>query len=207
MVAAIVFWPAGLGLLRQGLQPLPWPQRLLALALGLMLVEQAHMARVDVRRVLTVWQTLETEPPIEAPSLTRFSAILALTLIGELGGFYLAAAGWLGLGMVTILLSLLGFNLSANGRFVGETFQPAGPRSRLDVLAMDLLALGLAMLWMLNWGRLGVASLLLGVTVIYGLAKVYAYLTGRASLAERPASAVHVPNAAQQHPQSTQQNR
>jgi hypothetical protein len=132
---------------------------------------------------------------------------LALTLIGELGGFYLAAAGWLGLGMVTILVSLLGFNLVANGRFTGETFQPAGPRSRLDVIAIDLLALGLAVLWMLNWGRLGVASLLLGVTVIYAMAKVYAYLTGRASLADRPASAVHIPNTAQQHPQSTQQNR
>lgn len=210
---ALCFWPAGLGLLSQGLQPLPWPQRLLALALGLMLMEQSHMARVDVRQVLMARQSVQT------PQLTRFMTVLAATILGELMGFYLAAGGWLGRGMITILLSLLGFNLFANGRFEGSTFQPAGPRTRLGVITIDLIALGLALLWVLDWGRLAVASLLLTVTLTYGVAKVYAYATGRSSLASpsspdptayaprRDRLAVHIPDAAQQHPQPAQQNR
>ena len=200
MLVALCFLPAGLGLWSQGFQPLPLPNRLLALALGLMLLEQAHMARVDVRQVITAGRVGTT------PRLARFTAVLAATILGELGGFYLAAAGWLGLGMVTILISLLIFNLLANGRFEGNTFQPAGPRTRLDVIAIDLLALGLVLLWMLDWGRMAVASLLLGVTLAYGAAKIYAYAT-RARLPEPPASPIHIPHTAQQHPQPAQQNR
>lgn len=199
ILVAFCFLPAGLGLWSQGLQPLPWPNRLLALALGLMLLEQAHMARVDGQRVLTAGRSGAT------PRLARFTAVLGATIIGELCGFYLAAAGWLGLGMVTILVSLLSFNLLANGRFEDHTFHPAGPRSRLDVIAIDLLALGLVLLWMLDWGRMAVASVLLGVTLVYGAAKLYAYATARRP--ERPASTVHIPHAAQQHPQPAQQNR
>lgn len=205
---ALCFLPAGLGLWSQGLQPLPLPSRLLALALGLMLLEQAHMARVDVKQVLTA-RRLESTPRLE-----RFTAVLVATILGELGGFYLAAAGWLGLGMMTILVSLLGFNLFVNGRFEGQAFHPSGPRHRLDVIAIDLVALGLALLWLLDWGRMAVASLLLGVTLAYGVAKLYAYATARVSLSELPrtplpptASAVHIAHAAQQHPQPAQQNR
>ncbi|QQE63436.1 hypothetical protein GFS31_01010 [Leptolyngbya sp. BL0902] len=210
---ALCFWPAGLGLLSQGLQPVPLPQRLLALALGLMLMEQSHMARVDVQQALAAWKFAPT------PQLTRFMTVLAVTILGELMGFYLAAGGWLGLGMITILLSLLGFNLFANGRFEGYMFQPAGPRSRLGVIAIDLVALGLALLWVVGWGRLAVAGVLLTVSLAYGVAKAYAYATGRSSLAQptspAPAAyasrgealAIHIPNAAQQHPQPAQQNR
>lgn len=205
MVVALCFLPAGVGLWSQGLQPLPLPHRLLALALGLMLMEQAHMARVDVQRVLTVRRLGSTS------RLAWFTAVLAVTILGELGGFYLAAAGALGLGMMTILVSLLGFNLFANGRFEGPIFHPAGPRTRLDVIAMDLVTLGLALLWMLDWGRMVVASLLLGVTLTYGAVKVYTYLTtyatARLGPSEPPASTVHIPHTAQQHPQPAQQNR
>lgn len=203
MAVALCFLPASLGLLNQGIQPLPLPQRLLAVALGLMLLEQAHMARVDVQRVLAARHRGTT------PELRRFTAVLAVTIIGEICGFYRAAAGDLGLGMVLILVSLLGFNLLANGRFDGEVFQPAGPRHRLGVILVDLVALGLALLWWQNWGQLGISSLLLGTTLAYGMAKIYAYATGRASLSESSPtpSAVHVAYAAQQHPQPTQQNR
>jgi hypothetical protein len=203
MAVALSFLPASLGLLNQGMQPLPLPQRLLAVALGLMLLEQAHMAKVDVQRVLAVRQLGTTR------RLQRFTAILATTIVGEMVGFYLAAAGNLGLGMVLILVSLLGFNLLANGRFDGEVFQPAGPRHRLGVILVDCAALFLALLWWQNWGQLGISSLLLGTTLAYGMAKIYAYATGRASLAESSPtpSAIHVAYAAQQHPQPTQQNR
>lgn len=198
---AICFLPAGFGLLIQGLQPLPWPQRLLALALGMMLLEQAHMARVDVQRLLAV------RSRASIPRLTRFATVLTLTILGELAGFYLAAAGGLGWGMVIILVSLLGFNLLANGHFEDGEFQPSGPRRRWAVIAMDGLALGLALLWLAAVGRLVVAGVLLGVALAYGAAKIYAYATERVSLAEHPHSAVHIPHAAQQHPQPAQQNR
>lgn len=203
MAVGLCFLPAALGLLSQGIAPLPLPQRLLALALGLMLLEQAHMARVDVQRVLAARHLGTT------PRLRRFTAVLALTIVGEICGFYLAAAGDPGFGMVLILLSLLGFNLGANGRFDGEVFQPAGPRHRLGVIAVDLVALGLALLWWQNLGRLIIASLLLAITLAYGVVKLYAYVTGRASLSERPpsTSAIHIAYATQQHPQPTQQNR
>ena len=200
---AICFLPAGLGLLSQGLQPLPLAQRWLALALGLMLMEQAHMARVDVQR----WLAVRSLGP--TPRLNRFATVLTLTILGELAGFYLAAAGWLGWGMVTILVSLLGFNLLANGHFQDEGFQASGPRARWVVIGIDGIALGLALLWLASVGRLVVASGLLGVSLVYGVAKLYAYATNRVSLAERPpaASAVHIPYATQQHPQPAQQNR
>ena len=198
-VVGACFLPAGLGLLHQVGQPLPLPQRLLALALLLMLFEQAHMARVDLRQVAGARQQGYD------PRLRRFTHILWATIAGEWVGFYLTAAGYLGLGAVVIVSSLLGFNLTSQVRFEANTLKPVGIRDRLDVIVIDLLALGLGLLWMLDLARLWVASILFGLTLIYGVAKLAAYVT--VWLPRAFPSAIHIANSAQQHPQPSQQNR
>jgi hypothetical protein len=194
-VVAIGFIPAGLGLLNQVIQPQPLPQRLLALALLLIVGEQAHMARTDLRQVAAVRQQQQD------PRLPAFTRLLWATIAGELLGFYLAAAGFLGVGMVVIVGSVLGFNLAAQVRFEEHRLQPAGPSHRWSVLVIDTLALALGGLWFIPQAQLGVAGLLLTLALIYSGAKLITYT--RAGLA---ASAIHIPHATQQHPQPSQQN-
>jgi hypothetical protein len=106
-LAAVLFMPAAVGLLYQAVQPHPWPHRLLAIALLLAIFEQAHMARVDLRNVEVISQRLGD------PRLKPFSRIVIWTVVGQLVGFYGAAVGYLGWGMATIMLSVIGFNLTA----------------------------------------------------------------------------------------------
>ena len=200
---ASCFIPAVWGLCDQVLQPLPLPSRLLALALLLMLFEQAHMAKVDLDQVAAVRPTLTGQK-----ELTAFSRLLWVTIFGQLLGFYLAAVGYLGVGMLAIMASLLGFNLRANLRLQPSEAPPvqlAGPGTRLDVITIDLVALGLGLLWVRQMAQLWIAGLLLLLALGYAVAKLSAYAT---AWVKRPsASAVHVAYAAQQHPQPPQQNR
>ena len=109
-----LFGPAVLGL---GWQVWAQPElshRLLALGLLLTGIEQGRMAMVDLRQVAAVGQQVEDR------QLTRFYKILLLAIAGQLVGFYLAAAGWLGVGAGVMMMSIIGFNLAA-----GLQLQPA----------------------------------------------------------------------------------
>lgn len=197
--AAALFMPATVGLLYQAVQPHPWPDRLLALALMLMSLEQAHMARVDLRHGEIVGQRTRDL------RLGHFSRVVLLAIAGQVAGFSIAALGHLGWGMGLILVSLLGFNLAATIRLEPTSqkpIQPADWRSRLDVLALDAIALVLALLWIAQRAQGWVAGGLFAITVIYGGSKLVAYVT----TALRSGSAVHVAHAAQEHPQTSQQN-
>ncbi|MGF1517267.1 MAG: hypothetical protein ACFCVB_05610 [Nodosilinea sp.] len=210
-LAAALFMPAAAGLLYQVGQPYTWPHRLLALALLLMSFEQAHMARVDLRYV-----ELVTQRPRDLSGdlsgdlsrdlrLHRFGQVVMLAVLGQLLGFSVAAAGYLGWGMALILVSLLGFNLTATIRLEPSAAQPiqaAGWRSRLPVLILDAIALMLALLWIAQKFQAGVAGGLFAITLLYGASKLLAYLTA----ATRQKSLVHVAHAAQEHPQPPQQN-
>lgn len=196
--AAALFMPATVGLLYQAVQPHPWPYRLLALALMLMSLEQAHMARVDLRHGEIVGQRSRD------PRLGHFGRVVMLAIAGQVAGFSIAALGHLGWGMGLILLSLLGFNLAANIRLEPTSPRPiqaADWRSRLDVLALDAIALVLALLWIAQRAQGWVAGGLFAITVLYGGSKLVAYIT-----ALRSSSAIHVAHAAQEHPQTTHQN-
>ncbi|MBW4485306.1 MAG: hypothetical protein KME14_22450 [Tildeniella torsiva UHER 1998/13D] len=201
--AAALFMPAALGLLYQAVQPHPWPYRLLALALLVGIFEQAHMARVDLRHVQIVGQRLRD------PRLQSFGRVVAWTVAGQLLGFYGAAAGYLGSGMAVIMLSVIGFNLVATIRLEPTDLQPiqaAGWRSRLGVLALDAIALGLALLWIAQRFQGWVAGGLFAITTLYGISKLITYATAALRPGSAMSSAIHVAHAAQEHPQTSQQN-
>ncbi|MBD2234356.1 hypothetical protein [Phormidium tenue] len=196
--AAALFMPATVGLLYQAVQPHPWPNRLLALALMLMSLEQAHMARVDLRHRDLVGQRTRD------PRLGHFGRVVVLAIAGQVAGFSIAALGHLGWGMGLILVSLLGFNLAATIRLEPASPKPiqsAGWRSRLDVLGLDAIALVLAILWIAQRAQGWVAGGLFAITVLYGSSKLVAYVT-----ALRSDSTIHVAHATQEHPQTSQQN-
>ncbi|MBE9113730.1 hypothetical protein IQ273_30620 [Nodosilinea sp. LEGE 07298] len=197
--AAMLFMPAAMGLFYQAVQPHPWPHRVLALALALAIFEQAHMARVDLRNVEVVSQRLGDL------RLKQFDRIVVWTVVGQLVGFYGAAAGYLGSGMAVILLSVIGFNLAATLRLEPTGSQPiqsAGWRSRLDVLTLDAIALILACLWIAQRFQAWVAVGMFAITALYAASKLVTY----AKALGRQPSAVHIAHAAQEHPQAPQQN-
>ena len=159
-----LFGPAVLGL---GWQVWAQPElshRLLALGLLLTGIEQGRMAMVDLRQVAAVGQQVEDR------QLTRFYKILLLAIAGQLVGFYLAAAGWLGVGAGVMMMSIIGFNLAA-----GLQLQPAvSPplrtitlRERRGVLLADGLALALVGLWLAKVGRVWIGGGLLTIASSY----------------------------------------
>lgn len=195
-LAAGLFIPPGLGLVGQLALPHPLAHRILALALLLISVEQAHMAKVDVRHIALVHQR---QPDAR---LQPFARLVWLTIAGQLVGFYLAAAGTLGGGVLVILTSLLGFNLGASLSLNPTALEPviaSSWRDRLDVLAIDLVAMILGGLWIAGWGQLWVAGGLLTLVLLYGTGKLITY--GQAWAKAR--SAVHVADTAQQHHHSS----
>ncbi|MGF1570275.1 MAG: hypothetical protein ACFCVD_19755 [Nodosilinea sp.] len=177
-LAAALFLPAGLGLLAQVLQPHPLPHRILALALMLISVEQATMARVDLRQIALVERGLTLHAHGQDANLARFRRVVIATIGGELAGFYLAATGYLGGGVLVILTSLVGFNVAAGVRLdpaAAEPIQPAGMGSRLDVLAIDGVAMGLGILWIAHLARGWVAGGLLALVLVYAASKLMTY--------------------------------
>lgn len=198
-VVALSFAPAGLGLLHQGIYAPAWPHRLLALAMVLLLIEQAHMARVDLHRADRVASTYPSQA-------RRFGRVLGATIAVEWVGFSLAALGALGLGASVVVIALLGFNLASNISFEGDRLYLAGPRDRWDVILADLIGLGLMGLWQLPVAQPWVGSGALGLMGLYwginAIKKLNALTTSR----WRSSSAVHVAHTAQQHPQPSHQN-
>jgi hypothetical protein len=202
-LAAALFIPAAVGLLYQAAQPEPWPYRLLSISLMLMSLEQAHMARFDLRQVDLV------ERHQSDPRLQRFRRVVWLTIVGQVVGFSVTALGHLGWGMALILLSLVGFNLAAGIRLEpgsATPIQAAGWRSRFPVLVLDVITLVLALLWMAETAQPWVAGGVFTITMVYGSSKVLAYVTDALRSRAIGDSAIHVAHTAQEHPQPPQQN-
>lgn len=171
----VCFWPAGVGLGWQIWCSQSLSGSILALALLLGLLEQAHMAGIDLEKV----QTLERHPDYGRDRrLYRFAWVLITTLGVELLGFYLASFGYLGLGLLVIMTSLLGFNLAAGvhldlgGR---QAIAPAPWYSRWLVLMLDGLGLAMAWLWLAKQAHLGIAVGFLSLTLGYTLIKLIHY--------------------------------
>jgi hypothetical protein len=136
------------------------------LALGLVLagIEQGRMAMVDLRAVAAVGQQVEDR------RLVQFYQVLWLAIAGQLVGFYVAAAGWLGYGAGAIMISIIGFNLAAKVQLQPTTHPPLRSvtlRERLDVLLADALALALVGLWLGKIGRVWIGAGLLTITLTY----------------------------------------
>jgi hypothetical protein len=109
-----------------------------------------------------------------------------------------------------ILGSLIGFNLVAKIRLTPHGPTPvsaAGITTRLDVLMIDAIAVGLVLLWLTAAARLLAAAILLGLTLLYEVSKLVTYVSHGLHRQPQPASStVHVVNTTQEHPQAPQQN-
>jgi hypothetical protein len=201
-IATALFSPAILGLGIQTATAGGVSPKVLALALLLLGFEQAHMAGVDLRQVSLVQRR------VKDPRLQPFQWVVLGTIAGELVGFYLAAAGVLGGGMLVILISLIGFNLLASIQLAPQAPEPIIPcraENRFDVLALNGVAVGLALFWLQDptqpWPALGI----LAIVLTYIGSKLTTYLkTWRQVLASSPP---HIPDSTQQHPETCQQNQ
>ena len=197
-----VFFPASLGLGWQLWSCPLLPGSILALGLLLGLLEQAHMARVDLEKVKILGQHPDYG---RDPRLYRFARVLMVTLGGELLGFYLASFGYLGLGLVVIMLSLLAFNLVAGVELkVGDRqpIQTAPWHSRGLVLSLDGLGVGMGCLWLAGQAQLWVAIGFLSLTLVYSLTKLINYAVNDRQTGAK--STVEVADPSQQQPETRQ---
>ncbi len=198
----VCFFPAGLGLAWQLWSCPVLPGSILALGLLLGLLEQTHMARVDLEKVKTLGQ--HSDYGLD-PRLYRFAWVLMVTLGGELVGFYLASFGYLGVGLLVIMLSLLGFNLAVGVQLeIGDRqpIQAAPWHSRGLVLSLDGLGVAMGCLWLAGQAQLGIATGFLTLTLVYNLTKLINYgVNNRRTRAELT---VEVADPSQQQPEARQ---
>lgn len=199
VLAVILFIPVIAGLWLQVWEAATLLQRLMALTLLLLAPEQAYMARVDLQNIALIQRVRPDS------RLKPFRRLVWGTILGQLLGFYLAAMGWFGLGLLVLLAALIRFNVLAEIRLEpqGETLIiPSRIRDRWMVLALNGLAAVLGLMWLLNWGQLYVASGLLILVAGYGLIKLTMY--GRGWLQSRYPSLTHTAGTVDEHPQSGQ---
>lgn len=164
-----LFFPAVVGLGWQVWTQADLSHRLLALGLLLTGIEQGRMAMVDLQQVAAVGQQVNDR------RLVWFYKVLLLAIVGQLIGFYLAAAGWLGFGAGAIMISIIGFNCAAGLQLqpdVSPPLQAITLRERLGVLLADGLALALVLLWLKGVGRVWIGGGLLTIASTYVAVKL-----------------------------------
>lgn len=163
----LLFFPAGLGILAQVIGNHSWDQRLIAVGLLLLCIDQARMALLDLEQIAAARrQTAD-------PRLQTFRQITLTTIALELAGFYLATV-WLGWGILVVLLSQVWFNALAPIQIQGDTERPVQPRpwgDRIPVLIADGLGMGLVGLWMAQLAPPGIALVMGGLAIAYGSIK------------------------------------
>ena len=191
-IAAAFFLPAIAGLAIQVATSQAWPERFLALAMLVLAPEQAYMAGVDLRQIMFVQRRKQD---VRLKTLHR---LVWATIAGQLVGFYLAATGWLGWGMLAILCSLMMFNSLAAIRLDPANQTPIIRFrwiDRLNVLGLNLLASCLGILWLLNTIQIWAAGGILAIVSAYVISKLLAY--GRAWQQFDSASPTHAANTAE----------
>ena len=163
----LLFFPAALGLVIQGVGGQELTHQLLALALAVSCIEQARMAVVDLQQVKAVQQQIQDQ------RLTQFHQVTLGTIGLELVGYY-GAIGWLGWGTVLVLVSQLGFNLLAGIQLhsaLEAPIQPWGVRERLPVIIADVVGLILVGCWMANIAPLIMVTIVSSMFVVYAIVK------------------------------------
>lgn len=164
---ALLFLPACLGLLGLVLGDAALADKLLALGILLLCVDQARMAVVDLEQVAAV------KRQVADPRLQRFHQVTLTTIFVELCGFYGASIS-LGWGAIAILFSQIWFNLGAGIQLDPTAkipIQSWGVRDRLPVLIANIIGLALVSLWMLAIAPLWISGGLLGLLLLYGYGK------------------------------------
>lgn len=170
MIAPIIFllfFPASLLILGQAIAENELSHQLLAFVLLLFSLEQARMAVVDLESVA------EAKKQVQDSHLDKFSKVVISTIIIELLGFYISSFG-LGVGMIIVLLSQIGFNLFAGIKIELSTksiIQKTTISERFPELIADVLALILVGLWLLKIAPLAIATSLAAIAIAYGCVK------------------------------------
>lgn len=163
----LLFFPASLGLLSQIVGGNELSHQLLALGLLLLCADLARMALVDLKQIKQVKQQ------VQDARLDNFYWVTVSTIVLELLGFY-SSYIWLGWGAILVLLSQLWFNFLARIQLQPTEEKPIqswGVPERKFVLLADGVGVILVSLWLLQIAPLWMASVLLGMIVIYGWVK------------------------------------
>ncbi|MEM8543449.1 MAG: hypothetical protein AAGF66_05590 [Cyanobacteria bacterium P01_H01_bin.119] len=161
------FFPAGAGLLIQGLLAQTWDSRLIGLAAVVLCAEQGRMAAVDLNNITALRrQTVDVR-------LDRFQWVMISTIVVELVGFYVALV-WLGWGALIVLASQVWFHSLVKVELQPQKDPPYYGRAiaqRLPVLMADGIALMLIGLWMVRIMPLVAAIALFTIVALYGVVK------------------------------------
>jgi hypothetical protein len=164
-----LFFPAGVGLVWRLLTTPVLAYQLLAATLVLLLLEQAHMAAVDLHNIVRL-KSVTTDARLQV-----FGIITGLTIGLELVGFYLAYfhLGW---GTILVIVSQLFFNLAVPIQLLPEGEPPIvtqGVGERIPVLVANGVGVGVLGLWMVGKGAIAMAAILLGLVLVYGGVKYW----------------------------------
>ncbi|NEO87365.1 MAG: hypothetical protein F6J87_24370 [Spirulina sp. SIO3F2] len=162
-----LFFPACLILLGQVIWSPAIGDRLLALALLLLCIDQSRAGVLDLE------QTLLAQTQTPDPRLDRFYRVTICTIAVALVGFY---GAWisLGFGAVIIFCSQLGFHCTAGIRLEtaeGLTILPWGVKQRWLTLVANVIGVVLLGFWMQAIAPLWMASLILSMVLAYGVIK------------------------------------
>ncbi len=145
----LLFVPAIIGILRDAFLAQSLPEQLLSLALLLLCLDLARMAKVDLDNTATVSaQFLEAELPEDA-RLESFRKTVLSTIVLELLGFYgvLLSLQW---GGIVVIFSQLWFNLLAKVHLCPQKSSSVthlGLLGRLPVLLANAGGLSLLACW------------------------------------------------------------
>jgi hypothetical protein len=156
------------GLAWQLIQAPSLSEKILAIALLLLGLDQTRMAIVDCDHIQAV-RAIADQPTADRAALEQFNRITLSTIGLELIGFYVAltAIGW---GTIVVLASQIWFNLLARTK-PEPTQQPPiqtwGWRDRIVVLVADTIGIGLAALWIAALNPLVMAIALCLMVLIY----------------------------------------
>jgi hypothetical protein len=194
IIIFVLFFPACIGILKQGIWNTELTHQIIAIAMCLFCIEQGRMAIKDLQKIA------EAKKLVVDTRLDNFYIITVTTIIVELLGFYISSF-WLGWGSIIILLSQVWFNLLAAIKINTPSqisakknivlIEPWTISERLPVLVADVLGLVLVSIWMLSFSILRSASfwislVLCTMVVIYlGIklgSSISNYLRNRVSL-------------------------
>lgn len=166
----LLFLPATVGLMSQVLRLSTWDQRLLVLGFGLLSLDQARMALVDLGNIRQVKQALVNP----APALQSFTVLTWMTIVWEVLGFYWGIFQ-LGTGILLVLSSQVWFNALASIRLIPApepVIEVRAWQEKIPVLLADALGMALMGLWLHHIAPLTIVVGLWAIALVYGGVKL-----------------------------------
>jgi len=154
-----------------------WDQRLLVLGFGLLSLDQARMALVDLGHIRQVKQALI----VSSPALQSFAILTWTTIVWEVLGFYWGILQ-LGTGILLVLSSQVWFNALASIRLIlvpEPTIEIRAWQEKIPVLLADALGIALMGLWLHHIAPLTIVVSLWAIALVYGGVKLTKIISER----------------------------